>query len=522
MRDFDDLRRTTQSLLRHGLVIGVLSVVLSACSTTEIPPSPERAASVPAASLELFEGAVALENGEARPYDRGVVTVPLRRDQPGSATIEVEFFRFRRDADAPADAPPLVILQGGPGYEGLAPKLEDLGYFEARLARYLRITDVIVPGQRGFGSSTDTPCEPMRTLTIEEALVPETRQQAMRDAVDRCRADWQAKGLDLAAFNVVEAAADVADIVSLLGYDTVQLRAISFGAHWGIAFLRNHGEVVTRAILASLEGPDHTYDAPTEVLATLSRIAASAEASPTLASRIPEGGLIEAYRRLIARADAEPISVETTHPQTDEPVTVALDGDDLRQVFAGSRRFTTFRFRMVSWPLALLEMLEGDFEGAAGSHLWNLLGTNIPNGAYFGYDCGSGISDARGAVLRNDPGAALLGPTWERLDTYCEGWSDLGETFQGPFRTDVPTILVQGTWDIGTPYENAVALRPSFTNHHFVRVEGGSHGAIREAIEEVEGFRETMDHWLATGDWSQVPGEAILPPYAWRADDGRD
>lgn len=49
----------------------------------------------------------------------------------------------------------------------------------------------------------------------------------------------------------------------------------SFGSHWGMAVMRYHPEVGARAVLTGMEGPDHTYDSPGGVLASLERMAAS-------------------------------------------------------------------------------------------------------------------------------------------------------------------------------------------------------------------------------------------------------
>ncbi|MEO1086859.1 MAG: alpha/beta hydrolase, partial [Acidobacteriota bacterium] len=298
------------SLLLATLLAGLLALTTTGCS--DVPPAPVEApveAAAVTSSIELTEELLPLESGETLAYDRGVLTAPLRRDKPASPPIEVEFFRFRRTAEASPDTPPIFVLHGGPGFGGLGPRLEDVGYFEARVARYTAISDVIVPGQRGFGSSTDTPCDPSPKLSREEALDPEIRARAVEEAAAACRQKWRDAGLDPWGFNVVEASTDVVEIARLLDYEQIQLRGISFGSHWGMAILRRHPELIARAVLASLEGPDHTYDMPSWTLATLERIAASAEASPALASRIPEGGLIEAYRRLIERAEAEPIEV---------------------------------------------------------------------------------------------------------------------------------------------------------------------------------------------------------------------
>ena len=121
-------------------------------------------------------------------------------------------------------------------------------------------------------------------------------------------------------------------------------------------------------------------------------------------------------------------------------------------------------------------------------------------------------------MLRSDPGANLVGPLWEYYDTNCAPWNaDLGEDFRTPFSTKIPTLLVHGNWDTSTPYENAMEVRSFFRNHRFVHVEGGSHGAFREANEDVPGFREQVHHWLATGRFNEIPERVTLPPLQWRA-----
>ena len=83
------------------------------------------------------------------------------------------------------------------------------------------------------------------------------------------------------------------------------------------------------------------------------------------------------------------------------------------------------------------------------------------------------------------------------------------------FDTNIPTVIVHGNWDTSTPYENALELQPHFKKSHFVTVEGGSHGALGEALEEDEGFRNGLFKFAATGDWSDLPEEVVLPPIRW-------
>jgi hypothetical protein len=108
------------------------------------------------------------------------------------------------------------------------------------IARFTAISDLIVVGQRGIGSS-----KPNTLRENGPAFL----------ASQRCRTYWDSLGLDLSGFIVIEAAADVRD--------------------------------AARAVLSGMEGPDHTYDRPTGILNAIRRYAAEAERSPAVRTLFP-------------------------------------------------------------------------------------------------------------------------------------------------------------------------------------------------------------------------------------------
>jgi pimeloyl-ACP methyl ester carboxylesterase len=138
-------------------------------------------------------------------------------------------------------------------------------------------------------------------------------------------------------------------------------------------------------------------------------------------------------------------------------------------------------------------------------------------GTYYQLDCGSGITPERLAEQRADPAnAVLFGMNWGYIQG-CPAWdSDLGDDFRQNFETDIPTLIVHGTWDTSTPYENALELVPFFKNSKFVPVIRGPHGSIRAAMNSSDEFRAGILHFAASGDWSQVPDTVSLPPVRFR------
>ena len=98
----------------------------------------------------------------------------------------------------------------------------------------------------------------------------------------------------------------------------------------------------------------------------------------------------------------------------------------------------------------------------------------------------------------------------------CSVWgSDLGDEFRQNFEIDIPTVIVHGTWDTSTPYENALELVPYFKNSKFIPVTRGPHGAIRAAFRVSEQFKQGIMKFAETGDMSGLPDKVEMPPVKW-------
>ena len=490
-----------------------------ACLLGSAPRAQEATASAPA--IELETRPVELEDGGETPSEWGTIDVPLLRSAPDGVRLRVEVVRFPAVDGAPGPeegVPPIFILHGGPGFTGMEEPLRSRGYYERRIAPYAELTDVVVVGQRGIGSSTDTSCGGDESPPLDAEDRAARTEELLVEACRACRAHWEEQGYDLRGFNVLEAAADVRDAAHALGYERIQLLGGSFGSHWGMTVLSRHPELVERAVLHGMEGPDHTYDMPGWVLAALRRMATEAEESEALAGLVPDGGILAAFEGAIDRVEHEPVMLELTIPPSRKVHRVRITADVLRDRALGVRSRVSSRRGMPTWAADLLRIADGDYGSVARALIRGSGGGGLPTAAFFGLDCGSGISPERLAILDADPAAHVVGRLGDWYQTTCAQFdNDLGSAFRAGFTTDVPTVIVQGTYDTSTPFENAVELLPSFTDHRFVVVHGGSHGALSEALEEDGEFEETLFEFFLSGDYTDVPEEVELPPIEWEA-----
>ena len=508
--------------LRLVLTLVALSAWLSAdAQDTEIRSQPDtfhRATgnAPPPGTIFLYPERIPGKDDQFINVERGFVFVPLNRSKPGGDVIAIEVYRFKAEGGE-SNLPPVFQLYGGPGFPGLGDRLNSPRFFEQTVWPITRTigADLVVVGQRGIGSSKpDTLISPIKSFPPHEQVTAEQYAKAVRVACEKGKSFWKAQGLDLSGFTVIEAAADVNDLRKALGYEKIIISGGSFGSHWGMAVMRFHPQIVERAVLSSLEGPDHTWDMPSYVLNSLKRMAAAADQNPELAEQIPEGGLMAALTTVIERLEKKPVVVNAKHPSTGKPASVRLDARVVRSLALGYTATVRSRRGMPSWPADVLKLYDGDYQKAAQEVLRG--DERNLTASYFLLDCASGISRRRKVQLDADPAVAVLGQINALYRASIPVWDiDLGDDFRQNFNTEIPTLLVHGTWDVSTPLENAQELAPYFKKGKLVLVKGGSHDALREANNSSRSFRSAYFKFLQTGDLSVLPNVVNLPAIRW-------
>ena len=118
--------------------------------------------------------------------------------------------------------------------------------------------------------------------------------------------------------------------------------------------------------------------------------------------------------------------------------------------------------------------------------------------------------------MERDPAVSLLGKINDVYRVASPVMNvNLGEEFRQGFTSEIPTLLVQGTWDVNTPLENANEIAKFFPRAKLVFVERGSHVALREALGTSEAFRHGCIDFLRTGNTESVPDTVTLPAVQW-------
>jgi len=493
-----------------GLVLCINTVTNAQKKTfhTSIAPAPK------AGTMFIFPERILLENGEFLNAERAMMFVPLNRSRKNSDVISLDVYRFKASEKANPNTPPIFFLHGGPSFEGLEDQLKEIGNYEKNWQFMTDVADVVVVSQRGIGPSKPTTIieKTVENFPPDVAYNDEQAIESLHKILSKERKVWEELGLDLKGFTVLEAAEDVNDVRKALGYDKITIWGGSFGSHWGMSLMRLHPEIIERAILRGMEGPDHTYDDPGNAWNVYKRIAEEAENSDELKGLIPPGGLISAVETIINRIKANPFTVDVKDPETNKIQKVLFDENSAKNLSRG------YSNDLASWPADIITLYNGNFEDAAKKIVirYNNSDSRFKTASYFMLDCGSGITPIRLEKQIADPANNILNQVnWDYING-CPCWdSDLGNDFRQNFETDIPTVIVQGTWDRSTPFENALELVPYFKDSKFIPLKRGPHSAIKAALQASEGFKKGLLRFVESGDRSELPDELELSKMKW-------
>ena len=409
-------------------------------------------------------------DGRSVDAERGTLVVPMNRSAPGRGTVELAVVRLPSVAGNPG--PPIVFLSGGPGLSGIRwARGRWFGLFDA-----LRSAgDVILLDQRGSGDSTPSlACAEPLALPMDPPLSRDEVTRAVVESTRRCAERLAEQGVDLAAFNTSESAADIASLAEGLGAPTVSLLGWSYGTHLAFAVLRQFDGLVARAVLAGPEGPDQTYKLPSRIERQLATISVRAK------SQLPD--LVATLRDVLRAVEKEPARVSVTGGDG-ATRSIAVGRFALEWVTAEGIADPRLLARLPRW---YARMARGNFDDIARDEVLLAYFEELHGGLNRSVvraciDCASGASTERWRRIEQEARTAILGRTIDfPFPEVCEalGHPDLGEAFRAPIRSDARTLFVTGTLDARTPADNVAELAPGFPNHRHLVVEDAGHADL--------------------------------------------
>ena len=387
----------------------------------------------------------------------GYAVVPENRTGDPSHTIRLAVAVFHSTSQNPAPDP-VMFLQGGPG--GQAVQLS-ADAFNVLVAPFISERDYVTFDQRGTGLSEPAlKCDELDKVYRQDiygTIESNTRELVYKNAFLSCNGLLRAKGINLNSYSTAESAADLRDILKLLGYEKVNLYGASYGTRLALVTMRNYPEIVKTAILDSVVPVEANILSkyPDSVNSALSKLFNSCAADPQCNLAYPN--LESVFWELIHELDANPVTV-TTSAYPMGTVTELVDGSYLMSEVLSSIKSAYF---IGTAPQTIYRVKGKDYSTLlAAQYSLPYALDGIDPGVYISMMCHEHIL----ATTKDDLQAASerLGVEhiWRPFygtagDVYdaCHSWGEVGPYLgeNDVVASDIPSLIIEGSYDPATP-----------------------------------------------------------------------
>lgn len=418
----------------------------------------------------------------------GYLTVPENRDKPGGRTIRVAVARAKAVSATPKPDP-IVFLTHGPGGVAFMDAVREVA------AGMNADREVIFAAQRGnYHSDPQLTCPDYDAFSDVTALsmkfaAPSTGVRNVA-AVKACRDRLAAGGADLASYNTVENAADIADLRKALGIKEWNVYGVSYGTNVAQVLLRDHPEGIRSMVLDSVSPVNQnlfTQGWPAAAGMYQAIFDACAD-QPACAAAHPD--LKEEFVATVNRLNQTPLVV-TVDDAEGRPVTVNIDGYTLAWLVTGLSYTGPAGFATI--PSMIHNAAAGDGREAATARLARvappgLAGYGLAFGAYCremaSWTTPAEVAAAGKAVLPGFPDDVLrLIMVPGRMFDECAAW-DVGSATpadRAPVVSDVPSLLMGGLFDGVTPAAWAGVVAKGLRNSEVIPIPGAGHDVIAQS-----------------------------------------
>lgn len=411
-----------------------------ACTAAGLAACVSLAAHARTPEFEVRECAPAAAAAAAR---CGVVYVPENHARPHGRKIALNVLLLPA-ADGVHRKVAQYDLEGGPGFAAT----DFLAFYASDGAPYRQSRDIVLVDMRGTGTSN-----PLRCAAIEER---ERRHPAallyLPEDVAECAQQSQVAS-DPRQYTTAAASRDIEAVRRALGYEQLNLNAISYGTTLALQYIADHPARVRSAVLMGTVPASRTPPRFHAAAAQNSFNQLAAECAADPACQRTFGDLHALLRTALEHTPAQSV-----------PPPVFLE--KLRTLlYAPASR--------VRVPLELSRAAQGDFTAftRAGSG-----GRTFADGLYLSITCAEsfGRMDVSGAI-QAARGTSFGAYRLERQAEACEHWPSATAPMVREKPSAVPVLLIAGELDPVSPAEWAQEAAARFPNATLVRVPRGAH-----------------------------------------------
>ncbi len=412
----------------------------------------------------------------------GYVTVPENRQQPNGAKVQLAVAIFK-SPNVQNDQLPVVRLEGGPG----GPSLDSWAHYISKesLSTFVFNHDLIMFDQRGTGYSTPSlNCPELMQLQYNTLNIHLNAAEAEKEEIQSlttCRNRIVKAGTDLNAFNALENAADVSDLITALGYKQANLYGVSYGTRLALTTMRLFPSVIHSVVLDSVYPPQRNRtDLPATAQRVFNTLFQGCASNSTCNAGYPH--LDSVFYQLVTNLNANPVHFQTTNVTTNKSYNVVMAGDDFVFVLFSALYDTQL---IPALPKMIFQVRNHDY--TLLSRVYGIVEFNddFSYGMFYSDEC----SEDWSFLTQNDINNSLQGVTTQIQPTLksslqqeydsCKTWNvqPVSSAQKQAVVSDIPTLVLSDEYDPITPPTNGKLASQSLKNSYYFLFPGLGHGA---------------------------------------------
>ena len=406
----------------------------------------------------------------------GYLVVPEEHARPDGPTIRLGVAIVKSQLANPAPDP-LILLNGGPGGQAV----QELPRFMAAYSVVVSVPDrdFIIFDQRGVGwSQPSLTCPELTPVLLRRAMGRDLTADEQLAPYITCRDRWLGEGINLAAYNTAESAADVNDLWRALGYTQANLYGTSYGTLLAQTVMRDYPTGIRSVILDSAYPLDISLfaDMASNLSQSLKHLFANCAADVLCRATYPD--LETVFYRLLDRLTRAPVMVSTTNPQTGERFSFKVGGVELIN--------TLTRIPPRNAPAFVFDVRDGNYEALVESRRGEIEdlyqgAEAFAMGMRLSVVCSQSMYDATPeqlAVSSVYPESVWANDFIQHQFDLCKHWPahPRGLIDKEAWVTGIPTLVLSGEYD----YSLSPTYWPSASLEHalYFRVPGATHGVL--------------------------------------------
>jgi pimeloyl-ACP methyl ester carboxylesterase len=412
---------------------------------------------------------------EATPYTFGYLEVPENWDRGDGKTIKLPVYIFRSRSENPSPDPVLLTF-GGPGSSSLsaAPYMKYYQYLEDR--------DLILFEQRGTRYALPhLSCPEWGSVAAKlsgTASPAATWDTAYVRAAKACRERMEKASINLNAYRTLASARDIEALRRVLQLKKINLLTTSYSTKIAQVMMREFPEGIRSVVMDSALPLNASWDtsSSTNLMEVLERILQDCAKNPDCDRKYPD--LKEGFIQYLNNLNEQPQQITVSGRKVEKRYT--FSAPEVIELIA-----QVSSSEVAGIPRQISTLINGNISSLKAYA--NQLASGVATGEGMGMRLSVWCAEETAfttpeAVERERSRNPLLSGRSPMVFSYevCGAWGveAAAEREKLPVRSDLPVLLISGTYDAVTPTKWARQLQSSLPNSYLLTFPGWTHGPI--------------------------------------------